>query len=44
VDAAGDARLPMAEFRRRLGVYQVAGGLPWALFPDDVRPDTAGVR
>ena len=40
----GDARLPMAEFRRRLGVYQVAGGLPWALFPDDVRPDTVGVR
>jgi hypothetical protein len=40
----GDARLPMAEFRRRLGVFQVAGGLPWALFPDDVRPDTAGVR
>jgi hypothetical protein len=40
----GDARLPMAEFRRRLGVFQVAGGLPWALFPDDIRPDTAGVR
>jgi hypothetical protein len=40
----GDARLPMAEFRRRLGVYQVAGGMPWALFPDDIRPDTAGVR
>ena len=39
-----DARLPMAEFRRRLGVFQVAGGLPWALFPDDLRPDTAGVR
>jgi len=40
----GDGRLPMAEFRRRLGVYQAGGGLPWALFPDDVRPDTAGVR
>jgi hypothetical protein len=39
-----DARLPMAEFRRRLGVFQVAGGMPWALFPDDIRPDTAGVR
>ena len=39
-----DARLPLAEFRRRLGVFQAAGGLPWALFPDDLRPDTSGVR
>jgi hypothetical protein len=39
-----DARLPMAEFRRRLGVYQAAGGLPPALFPDDLRPDAAGPR
>ena len=38
----GDARLPMAEFRRRLGVYQLSGGLPWALFPDDIPPDTTG--
>ena len=40
----GDARLPMAEFRRRLGIFQAGGGLPWALFPDDLHPDTAGVR
>ena len=40
----GDARLPMAEFRRRLGIFQMSAGLPWALFPDDIRPDTAGVR
>jgi hypothetical protein len=40
----GEARLPMTEFRRRLGVFQVTAGLPWALFPDDIRPDTAGVR
>lgn len=34
----GDARLPLAEFTRRLAVYQASVGLPAALFPDDLAP------
>lgn len=40
----GDARLPLAEFTRRLGIYQASVGLPAALFPDDLAPAPAAAR